>query len=91
MEDPYKDEIVAKAASDSLKVLDMIMEIIKKDRKAIECPDYQSFLRMIHDPKYADIKKILDKTKSEIIKNELDRQDLSKEILKQRNDIKERE
>lgn len=88
MEDPYKDEIVAKAASDSLKVLDMIMEIIKKDRKAIECPDYQSFLRMIHDPKYAHIKEILDKTKAEIVKNDLDRKELKKEILKQKNDLK---
>lgn len=88
MEDPYKDELVAKAASNSLEALDLIMQTIKSDRNAMVCPDYQSFLRMLHDPKYAHIKEILDKTKADIVKNDLDRKELKKEILKQRNDLK---
>lgn len=88
MDDPYKEELVAKAASNSLEALDLIMQTVKSDINAMARPDYQSFLRMLHDPKYAHIKEILDKTKADIVKNDLDRKKLKEEILKQRDDLK---
>lgn len=80
----HKEEVVAKAASTSLQALDMIMQSIKNNTIL---PDYQSFIEMINDPKNASIKEILDKTKLEILKNEIERLELRKEIIKQRNSL----
>jgi hypothetical protein len=90
MDDLHKEEVTAKAASNSLEVLDKIMQVIRNTKRGLICPDYRSFLELINDPKNADIKEILDKTKEEIHKAGLDRQELRKEILKQRNELKER-
>ena len=87
-DDLHKEEIVAKAASSSLQVLDMIMQVMKDSRGPLFCPDYQSFLRLINDPKNAGIKEILESTKSEILNNEVGRLELRKEIMKQRDSLK---
>lgn len=87
MDDLHKEEVVAKAATASLKVLDMIMQAMRdRDTKnPLFCPDYQSFLKLVNDPKHADIKEILERTKAEIIKSEVNRLELRQEIMKQRN------
>ena len=87
-DDLHKEEIVAKSASSSLQVLDMIMQAMKDSKGPLFCPDYQSFLRLINDPKNAAIKDILESTKSEILKNEVGRLELRKEIMKQRDSLK---
>ena len=87
MDDLHKEEDVAKAATSSLKVLDMIMQAMRDTKSPLFCPDYQSFLRLVNDPKHADIKEILERTKAEIIKSEVDRLELRQEIMKQRNHL----
>ena len=87
-DDLHKEEIVAKAASSSLQVLDMIMQAMKDSKGPLFCPDYQSFLRLINDQKNAGIKEILESTKSEILNNEVGRLELRKEIMKQRDSLK---
>lgn len=87
-DDLHKEEIVAKAASSSLQVLDMIMQAMKDSNGPLFCPDYQSFIRLINDPKNAGIKEILESTKSEILNNEVGRLELRKEIMKQRDSLK---
>jgi len=66
----------------------MIMQAMKDSKGPLFCPDYQGFIRLINDPKNASIKEILESTKSEILKNEVSRLELRKEIMKQRDSLK---
>jgi hypothetical protein len=66
----------------------MIMQAMKDSNGPLFCPDYQSFIRLINDPKNAGIKEILESTKSEILNNEVGRLELRKEIMKQRDSLK---
>ena len=88
MDDFYKEEIVAKAATDSLKALDMIMQVVKDSKNGLVCPNYQSFLKIINDPKNAHIKEILDRTKSAVLSNNVEREELRSEVGKQREDLR---
>lgn len=89
MDDFYKDESIAKVASNSLQALKMIMQVIQEGNKDFVCPDYQGFLRLINDPKFAEIKKILDSTKEEVIRSGMNRLELREEIQKRSNPNKE--
>lgn len=87
MDDLHKEEVVAKAATSSLKVLNMVMQAMRDTKSSLFCPDYQSFLRLVNDPKHADIKEILERTKAEIIKSKVNRLELRQEIIKQRDHL----
>lgn len=85
MEDQYKDEVIAKAASESLRALDMIMDLVK--RKKLDVCSYRDFVDMLNSPECSHIKDLLDKTKAELQDNDVRRSELRIEVNKQREGL----
>ena len=85
MEDLYKDEVIAKAAADSLRALDMIMDMVKQKKLAVG--SYRDFVDMLNSPEYSHIKDLLDKTKAELQDNDVRRSELRIEVNKQREGL----
>lgn len=85
MDDPYKDEVIAKAATESLQALDMIMQLVKQNK--LDVCSYEDFIKMINSPEYAQVKSVLDKTKAELESNDVIRSELRKEVHKQRGSL----
>jgi hypothetical protein len=85
MEDPYKDEVVAKAAAESLRALDMIMDMVKQ--KKLDVCSYRDFIDMLNSPEYSHIKDVLDKTKAALQSNDVKRNELRIEVNKQREGL----
>jgi len=85
MNDPYKDEVIAKAATESLRALDMIMQLVKQNK--LDVCSYEDFIKMINSPEYAQVRAVLDKTKAELESNDVRRSELRVEVNKQREGL----
>jgi hypothetical protein len=81
MDEFYKEEEIAKAASGSIEAVKLLEPIFKE----LGLYSYQDFLKIIHDPKYKDIKEILDKIKFNVHDKNVSRKEYSKEVIKQSN------
>jgi hypothetical protein len=79
MDEFYKEEEIAKAASGSIEAVKLLEPIFKE----LGLYSYQDFLKIIHDPKYKDIKEILDKIKFNVHDKNVSRKEYSKEVIKQ--------
>jgi hypothetical protein len=79
MDEFYKEEEIAKAASGSIEAVKLLEPIFKE----LGLHSYQDFLKIIHDPKYKDIKEILDKIKFNVHDKNVSRKEYSKEVIKQ--------
>jgi hypothetical protein len=81
MDEFYKQEEIAKAASGSIEAAKLLAPIFKE----LDLHSYQDFLKIIHNPKYKDIKEILDKIKFNVHDKNVSRKEFSKEVIKQSN------
>ena len=80
MEEFYKEEEIANAASRSIEAAKLLAPIFQE----LELHSYQDFLRIINDPKYKDIKEIVDKIRSRVQDNGVSREEFSSEVTRQR-------
>ena len=51
---------------------------------------FQDFLKIIHDPKYKDIKEVIDKIKFDVHDKNVSRKEFSMEVIKQSNSREKR-
>ena len=58
--------------------------------KELGLHSYQDFLKIIHDPKYKDIKEVIDKIKFNIHDKNVSRKEFSNEVIKQINSKEKR-
>ena len=80
MDEFYKEEEIANAASRSIEAAKLLAPIFQE----LKLHSYQDFLRIINDPKYKDIKEIVDKIRSRVQDNDVSREEFSNEVTKQR-------
>ena len=80
MEEFYKEEEIANAAARSIEAAKLLAPIFQE----LELHSYQDFLRIINDPKYKDIKEIVDKIRSRVQDNDVSREEFSSEVTRQR-------
>ena len=80
MEEFYKEEEIANAASRSIEAAKLLAPIFQE----LELHSYQDFLRIINDPKYKDIKEIVDNIRSRVQDNDVSREEFSSEVTRQR-------
>jgi hypothetical protein len=80
MEEFYKEEEIANAAARSIEAAKLLAPIFQE----LELHSYQDFLRVINDPKYKDIKEIVDKIRSRVQDNGVSREEFSSEVTRQR-------
>ena len=80
MEEFYKEEELANAAARSIEAAKLLAPIFQE----LELHSYQDFLRIINDPKYKDIKEIVDKIRSRVQDNDVSREEFSSEVTRQR-------